>query len=534
MFAPKVRTIGNQATPWLLAQQTSRQQGGAIENATTGEMSRGASWDFSKIPLFSSDPASCSQQPSIIQRKLVVGQTNDPLEREMDRATEQVVQMLAAPLATIRAPTQISRKCSACEDEDKKALQTKSVGPGRPIAGVPSMVHEVLRSPGEPLEPATRIFMEARSGQDFGRVRVHTDSRANASASAVAARAYTVGHHVVFGEGQFAPGTAEGRRLIAHELMHVMQQRESTVGLSPKLTIAPPGDAFEQEADRFADAVAGGTPNILDTQLPVVVASSSHPTSGFTLQRKLCNPADDKIKTGPLPTQLPAIECAPTPATLKQVRAADVSPNILGVTESGFKTNQIGWDELPGSKCKAQVLHAAEPIVNFSIYVGEGDYADGTEKVTSGPCAGKIVARTLRITKDGAKKLRQGEAEHCEDEKLAFALSWGKYNQASKDLEGEYCAAGIKVSSGNETICDKEFYKRFAERTGVEWEKREQVANCLHDKSKLRDTKTWHDVVPTNALNAKDCSAVTYIYDSGSAPQVGQHPSAEIVKGCGE
>jgi hypothetical protein len=428
--------------------------------------------------------------------------------------------------------------CSTCEDEDKKALQTKSAGPERPIAGVPSIVHEVLRSPGQPLEPAMRTFMEARSGHDFGRVRVHTDSRANASASAVAARAYTVGHHVVFGEGQFAPGTAEGRRLIAHELMHVMQQRESTVGLSPKLTIAPPGDAFEQEADRFADAVAGGTPNILDTQLPVVVAFSSHPSAAFTLQRQSCNPADDKIKTGALPTQLPAIECAPTPATLQQVRAVPgVPPTILGVTESGFVTDQIQFEELKASKCKAQVLHAAEPKVNFSIYVKEGDFADGTEQTPttppSRPCAGKVVARTLRITAEGAKKLRQGEAEHCEDAKLAFALSWGKYNQASKDLEGEYCAAGIKVSGG-ESICDKEFAKRFTDRTGVDWTKRQQVAKCLLDKSDLRDSNHWHDVVPVDVFYAKDCSAVTYIYGSGSAPEIGKHPPAEIVKGCGE
>jgi hypothetical protein len=240
-------------------------------------------------------------------------------------------------------------------------------------------------------------------------------------------------------------------------------------------------------------------------------------------------------RTGGAPTRGPKLkDFIATPATLQKVRAADVSPNILGVTESGFVTNQMGFKELPGSRCQAQVVHAAEPIVNFSIYVGEGDFADGTEKTTSGPCAGKVVARTLRITKEGAKKLRQGEAEHCEDAKLAFALSWGKYNQASKDLEGDYCAAGIKVSSGEETICDKEFYKRFADRTGVDWAKREEVGKCLHDKSKLRDSKQWHDVAPTNALYAKDCSSVTYIYDSGSAPQVGKHPSAEIVKDCGE
>jgi len=76
------RTIGNQAILRLVAQQTSRQQGGATENMMTGETSRGASWDFSKIPLSPPDRLGSSPQPSIIQRKLVVGQPNDPLEDE--------------------------------------------------------------------------------------------------------------------------------------------------------------------------------------------------------------------------------------------------------------------------------------------------------------------------------------------------------------------------------------------------------------------------------------------------------------------
>ena len=69
--------------------------------------------------------------------------------------------------------------------------------------------------------------MEQRFGHDFGQVRVHTDARATQSAQAVSANAYTVGHNVVFGVGRFAPGTHEGRRLIAHELTHVVQQSGS-------------------------------------------------------------------------------------------------------------------------------------------------------------------------------------------------------------------------------------------------------------------------------------------------------------------
>jgi hypothetical protein len=91
-------------------------------------------------------------------------------------------------------------------------------------AGVPAIVDNVLQSTGEPLDDQTRIAMGARLGHDFSKVRVHTDGTAAQSAESVSADAYTVGSHVVFGPGKFEPGTAQGRRLIAHELTHVTQQ----------------------------------------------------------------------------------------------------------------------------------------------------------------------------------------------------------------------------------------------------------------------------------------------------------------------
>lgn len=89
---------------------------------------------------------------------------------------------------------------------------------------VPPIVHEVLRSPGQPLSSSVRAFMEPRLGHDFSQVRVHTDTQAVVSAQAVNALAYAVGHHVVFGNGQYQPDTSEGRHLLAHELAHVVQQ----------------------------------------------------------------------------------------------------------------------------------------------------------------------------------------------------------------------------------------------------------------------------------------------------------------------
>ncbi|HWW75426.1 MAG TPA: DUF4157 domain-containing protein, partial [Pyrinomonadaceae bacterium] len=107
----------------------------------------------------------------------------------------------------------------------------------------PAVVGEVLNSPGSPLDAGTRSLIEPRFGHDFSRVRVHSDARAAESAEAVGAAAYTVGRDIAFGPGRYAPGTAEGRRLLAHELTHVLQQAGGLGGV-----------ASEREAEREADA----------------------------------------------------------------------------------------------------------------------------------------------------------------------------------------------------------------------------------------------------------------------------------------
>jgi hypothetical protein len=142
----------------------------------------------------------------------------------------------------------LQRKCDCgnhtlsgnCDDCAKKkgTLQRKSLS-GFESSAVPSIVHEVLRSPGQPLDPSTRAFMEPRFGYDFSRVRVHTDARAAQSARVVNALAYTVGHDLVFESGEYAPSTSAGRRLLAHELSHVVQQSSGSVGNTPLIQRQP-------------------------------------------------------------------------------------------------------------------------------------------------------------------------------------------------------------------------------------------------------------------------------------------------------
>jgi hypothetical protein len=162
-----------------------------------------------------------------IQAQLQVGRVDDPLEREADGMAEQVMSGPAPGALSAAEPSRIGRKCTACEETGN--LRRKSAGPDSGGDASP-IAHEVLRSPGRPLDAATRAFMEPRFGQDFSGVRVHTDSSAQQSAQGLNANAYTAGHNIVFGAGQFAPQTPNGDRLIAHELSHVVQQTGSVAG----------------------------------------------------------------------------------------------------------------------------------------------------------------------------------------------------------------------------------------------------------------------------------------------------------------
>lgn len=169
-----------------------------------------------------------------IQTKLTINKPGDEYEQEADRVAEHVLQM---PHPRVQRTCACGGECPKCQSEKlaqgPARLQTKHFGSGDlgPTA-VPLSVNEVLRSPGQSLDPEVRAFMEPRFRQDFSQVRVHSDAIAEQSARDVNASAFTVGRHIVFGAGSLAPGTGEGRRLIAHELAHVVQQTSASAELA--------------------------------------------------------------------------------------------------------------------------------------------------------------------------------------------------------------------------------------------------------------------------------------------------------------
>ncbi|HWQ18539.1 MAG TPA: DUF4157 domain-containing protein [Methanotrichaceae archaeon] len=165
----------------------------------------------------------------------------------------------------------LQRKCDRCLR--KKPSSQSSAARASPDSA-PPVVHDVLRSPGKPLDARTRDAMESRFGRDFSRVKVHTDARAAESASAVNALAYTVGQNVVFRSGQYMPDTSRGQRLLAHELTHVAQQGgRSTVPAT--LNLGSPEDIAEHDADQMAHSPAGSESRLENRSVPVQVQRQS-------------------------------------------------------------------------------------------------------------------------------------------------------------------------------------------------------------------------------------------------------------------
>ena len=164
-----------------------------------------------------------------VQTKSVISRPGHGYEREADRVSEQVMRM---PGRQNERACACGGTCPRCRTEHpghgNESLHARRVGAGGSgQMEVPPVVHEVLRAPGSPMNPAARAFMEPRFGHDFGRVRVHTEGQAAEAAGELKAKAFTVGRHIVFGAGRYQPQSQEGRRLLAHELAHVIQQSHS-------------------------------------------------------------------------------------------------------------------------------------------------------------------------------------------------------------------------------------------------------------------------------------------------------------------
>jgi Domain of unknown function (DUF4157) len=252
----------------------------------------------------------------VLQRKLAVGSVNDPLEQEADRAADQV--LAVRPPArdhrasgTVDASSRVMRKCAGCDEADEATVQMKPAVAGASAGPAPPIVHDVLGSPGTPLDTDTRTFMERRFGHSFEHVRVHTDARAADSASAMNALAYTVGSDVVFGAGRYSPGSGDGRRLLAHEMAHVVQQGSGATGRRVQRFVASETDKVAKTPEAMLTQIrqlidAATTNGVLDWGFLVEISGGM--SAGRQIDKTLGS-ADPTIKSRLLVRYLFSCRC---------------------------------------------------------------------------------------------------------------------------------------------------------------------------------------------------------------------------------
>jgi hypothetical protein len=255
-------------------------------------------WNFGRIPVHAPVPAR-------LQAKLELGMPGDIHEQEADRVADQVMRM-PEPKGRSNAPVDISGDATA----PAPRVQTKSTHAGSNGGIVaPPLVHDVLCSPGQPLDAATRAFMEPRFGRDFSGVRVHIDSRAVEANRAVRAKAFTVGNHLAFGLGQYAPATQQGKSLIAHELMHTVQQSGSPILLQRAENDTVAGCAALTDSQSDVDAH-------VNASLTAARAAAGTPPAGARVARGVWNDLGADAQPGRTAIEVWASTLPPTKASL--------------------------------------------------------------------------------------------------------------------------------------------------------------------------------------------------------------------------
>jgi hypothetical protein len=328
-----------------------------------------------------------------LQARLEVGPSDDPFEQEADRTADQI---LGSSTGAVPRRPQSATAARAVRS-------MPSTGSERTEGIAPASVDRVLRTPGEPLGAATRDFFEQRFGHDFGHVRIHADSQAAESARDVQARAFTVGHDVVFAGGAYAPHGQDGKHLLAHELTHVVQQTPSLRRKPAKRSKPAPPPEPDPLCDTFDFQTARGD---VESQVARAIASGDVLPLIRSLKpiRRCASPEQQSQVRGALastsltPAQADEVWAASSTALGGHVGfypgyAPDIKTHLgkLGATESlssgNFELSAKGSTHRSRAKTTA-ASHAADlersDIVYFrghqyAQYKAPGHFANGNE-----------------------------------------------------------------------------------------------------------------------------------------------------------
>ena len=306
------RALGNQVLQ-RMPHTPSQGSRGTLDHPTVSPFG----YEFSQIPI----------HPEMIQRTEDVGSSHSQIviQRQTEAAPDLAEEQLQAeeePASEGGEP--IPDTGEAIQDiGEAPQSDPQSRGEGAPEKGEEetqnvvqrkadkaTLQHPVLQpaavanslGQGQPIEPSARVPFERFFGHDFSRVRVHSDHRATNWSNALGARAFTVGHQIAFGTGEYAPHTRSGQHLLAHELTHVVQQSRGQTEAIAQTGIGTPGDRYEIEADRMADRFVQGKNNA-----GLMTAGRSLPDSGRAVNRTTVQwraPSLPRVQSSPRTIQL--------------------------------------------------------------------------------------------------------------------------------------------------------------------------------------------------------------------------------------
>jgi hypothetical protein len=230
----------------------------------------------SPAPQPEADPDRLPLSPADAIVRLQAIHGNRTVQRIRDGRAPLIVQRKRCACGGEAGPDGECEACKAKRLALQRRVETRAAEPEQ----LPESVEQVLQSTGEPLDEQIRSEMEEQFGRDFGDVRLHSDTRAAASAQAISALAYTAGHHIVFGAGRHKPLTPDGRHLLAHELAHVVQQSTAPGGIPTASNGIAPADGLHEQQAEAAARSAGSTvrdqTRVGRTRVPLPASSRTH------------------------------------------------------------------------------------------------------------------------------------------------------------------------------------------------------------------------------------------------------------------
>jgi hypothetical protein len=516
--------------------------------------------------------------------ELRIGEASDSFEQEADRMADEVMSGSRGKSSwsfsgmAVNAPLQRkcdcggSGECEACSE--KKTLQRKSSGEaqaGETKDGVaPPIVHEVLQSSGEPLDPGLRSRMENRFGASFAHIRIHANSKAAESARSVNALAYTVGEHIAFASGRYAPQTTEGARLLAHELAHTVQQRNvrprntsfsevrvghdaaaeqeahqaANTGAAAKRVATRPDQVGRLARQSAGEAMPVPSPKVETDDpfkdighsraygrgkfnAPSTWGWSSPETNNLYHQCNIAPLEREKFKQF-----VKSLPPSPTHGREKPPKAEEVlgfvSYNPNNAKAPVIDTTAVQEDGKTVYKLKP--THAEMPPMR-SAYTQAGRYVEGFQQDITDECKDiRIRQGTSKfplnwiITEAGAQKIKEGEQEHCNDIRAAFDLTLGLYASAINNL----AASERTYSKPDDAV------KEATRAAGVTQDSMLSQFNDAALKTKFRDDSEWHTAQAIGDKAKKDLPkkiGCDYFFtiDGTSWPQIGVHDSSEVM-----